>query len=194
MFAAWLIGFASEKNLSTEITEMKVADEIERKMVKNPWNWQNPSLNCHDCCEKVTIENGITRAVMKNCVDVKPTRNKLLTVRIDVLVRMRQRTAKLLNAATTSRTENKTTATIFIFRYSSCWRSQRFSILFFFSAWTHVSMLIFVVFASSVNNLIRSYEFDWGRQTSAWLPSRVECSTLCCVVLCLKEHRDIFNL
>ena len=132
MFAAWLIGFAREKNLSTEITEMKVADEIERKMVKNPWNWQNPSLNCHDCCEKVTIENGITRAVMKNCVDVKPTRNKLLTVRIDVLVRMRQRTAKLLNAATTSRTENKTTATIFIFRYSSCWRSQRFSILFFF--------------------------------------------------------------
>ena len=126
IFAAWLIGFAKEKNLSTEITEMKVADEIERKMVKNPWNWQNPSLNCHDCCEKVTIENGIAKAVIKNCVDVNPTRNKLLTVRMDVLVRMRQRTATLLKAAITSRIENKTTATTIILRYPRCSRSQRF--------------------------------------------------------------------
>lgn len=127
--AVWLIGLASEKYLSTAITEMNVAEEMERKIVKNPWNWQNPSPNCHDCCERVTIENGITKTVIKNCVNDRPTRNKLLTVRIHVLGSTRHRIAVLVRAANTSRTDSKTTATILIF-----WTSTTVSMLFFFSS------------------------------------------------------------
>lgn len=149
--AVWLIGLASEKYLSTAITEMNVAEEMERKIVKNPWNWQNPSPNCHDCCERVTIENGITKTVIKNCVNDRPTRNKLLTVRIHVLGSTRHRIAVLVRAANTSRTDSKTTATILIF-----WTSTTVSMLLFFLL-SFVNVLYLVRFTSYFCRFFTSY-------------------------------------
>ena len=116
MFPAWLIGLASEKNLSTEMTDINVADEMDRKVVKQPSSLQKPSLKLHSCFEKVTIENGITSSVINSWVEVNPTRNKLLTVRKQFLGRIMHRTVRFVNAATTSKIENKTTATTVMVR------------------------------------------------------------------------------